>query len=517
MNGVGGDSTVYCDVPVAKATNETDEGDDPEDDEDEVVETKGQWRKMAEPVSQRDVPGIDAAFLAVDVEEGTEVVWNEVSVSKSKAKRDKEQLLKTLEQLTGVKHANIVKFYEFWYEPRESANTAPDRLVFITEYMTSGTLLQFLKKSKKNNKQISDKTWRRWCQQILAALCYLHELDIIHGNLTLDTIFIQHNGLVKIGSISPQNINKHVKTSVDSMSGRIHYIAPESGELVATITMVMRLFASYHIVVKMLCLELLGNGEHRTKVQVDEIDKALTNLNGPQKDFISMCLTQEASERPTAKQLLKSPILQEVYSLMLYAAQVWRNHNNKTLESLPGSSDDAVNRHSYPSSNELGDPQKVVAESYDLKGEKLNVIRAGEVQQVDLEKYIEEHQVDILYQDIISTLDKKHDNDSSQQPVQQLDDTQQPQFDPEIRPEIRRVTGGECEIKVEGNRKQIMIKLHFDKLERSVTSPLENNDTAAVLTESLVSCGLLNLGDHEKVVNWIEQKLRKDGYKEILT
>ena len=56
---------------------------------------------------------------------------------------------------------------------------------------------------------------------------------------------------------------------------------------------------------------------------------------------------------------------------------------------------------------------------------------------------------------------------------------------------------------------QITIKLHFDKLERSVTSPLENSkytlvtglvyrmvsltdDTAIVLTESLVSCGLLN-------------------------
>ena len=33
----------------------------------------------------------------------------------------------------------------------------------------------------------------------------------------------------------------------------------------------------------MLCLELLGNGEHRTKVQVDEIEKALANLNQPQK------------------------------------------------------------------------------------------------------------------------------------------------------------------------------------------------------------------------------------------
>lgn len=31
---------------------------------------------------------------------------------------------------------------------------------------------------------------------------YLHSCDppIIHGNLTCDTIFIQHNGLIKIGS-----------------------------------------------------------------------------------------------------------------------------------------------------------------------------------------------------------------------------------------------------------------------------------------------------------------------------
>jgi len=37
-------------MPVAKGTSEADEGDDPEDDEDEVVETKGQWQKIAERV-----------------------------------------------------------------------------------------------------------------------------------------------------------------------------------------------------------------------------------------------------------------------------------------------------------------------------------------------------------------------------------------------------------------------------------------------------------------------------------
>lgn len=69
--------------------------------------------------------------------------------------------------------------------------------------------------------------WKRWCTQILSALrwaqrlwrqvsplllrflsrswflrSYLHSCEpaIIHGNLTCDTIFIQHNGLIKIGS-----------------------------------------------------------------------------------------------------------------------------------------------------------------------------------------------------------------------------------------------------------------------------------------------------------------------------
>jgi len=43
--------------------------------------------------------------------------------------------------------------------------------------------------------------WKKWCTQILTALHYLHscEPQIVHGNLTCNTIFIQHNGLIKIG------------------------------------------------------------------------------------------------------------------------------------------------------------------------------------------------------------------------------------------------------------------------------------------------------------------------------
>ena len=49
---------------------------------------------------------------------------------------------------------------------------------------------------------------------------------IIHGNLTCDTIFIQHNGLVKIGSVAPDAIHKNVKTFRENIKN-FHFLAPE--------------------------------------------------------------------------------------------------------------------------------------------------------------------------------------------------------------------------------------------------------------------------------------------------
>ena len=38
-------------------------------------------------VTQRDVPGIDHAYLAMDTEDGVEVVWNEVQFSEKKSSK----------------------------------------------------------------------------------------------------------------------------------------------------------------------------------------------------------------------------------------------------------------------------------------------------------------------------------------------------------------------------------------------------------------------------------------------
>ena len=61
---------------TASVTVPESEGDESED-ESEILEESpcGRWLKRMEEVKYRDVPGIDCAYLAMDTEEGVEVVW----------------------------------------------------------------------------------------------------------------------------------------------------------------------------------------------------------------------------------------------------------------------------------------------------------------------------------------------------------------------------------------------------------------------------------------------------------
>ena len=51
-------------------------------------------------VMQRDVPGIDHSFLAMDTEEGVEVVWNEVQFSERKSFKSQEVLMNFCQKIS---------------------------------------------------------------------------------------------------------------------------------------------------------------------------------------------------------------------------------------------------------------------------------------------------------------------------------------------------------------------------------------------------------------------------------
>lgn len=97
-----------------------------------------------------------------------------------------EKIKEMFENLMQVEHPNIVKFHKYWLDMKEtqarvrsvllflflslpfikhtifsqcvfSFSTCGMQVIFITEYMSSGSLKQFLKKTKKNHKTMNVK------------------------------------------------------------------------------------------------------------------------------------------------------------------------------------------------------------------------------------------------------------------------------------------------------------------------------------------------------------------------
>uniref|UniRef100_A0A8C7ZSK0 Nuclear receptor binding protein 2b n=1 Tax=Oryzias sinensis TaxID=183150 RepID=A0A8C7ZSK0_9TELE len=273
-------------------------------------------------VSQGNVPGVESASLAMDTEEGVEVVWNEVLFSDKKVFKAQEKIKEMFENLMQVEHPNIVKFHKYWLDMKESQA----RVIFITEYMSSGSLKQFLKKTKKNHKTMNVKAWKRWCTQILSALSYLHSCDppIIHGNLTCDTIFIQHNGLIKIGSVWHRLFVNGKKISIRFSVISPHFLSPVSSPA-SEDDYSIDIFSFGICALEMAVLEIQANGD--AAVSKEAIVNAGQSLEDPlMREFTQSCLRQDPKHRPTAHDLLFHRVLFEVHSLKLLAAHCLINN-----------------------------------------------------------------------------------------------------------------------------------------------------------------------------------------------
>ena len=97
-------------------------------------------------VEQHDIPNLDNSYLAIDGEEGLEVVWNEIRYSERKSMQSNDtRLSRIFNRLVQLNHNNIVHIHKYWIDKENP------RLIFITEYMSGGTLRLFLKKTRSSN------------------------------------------------------------------------------------------------------------------------------------------------------------------------------------------------------------------------------------------------------------------------------------------------------------------------------------------------------------------------------
>ncbi|XP_063691116.1 nuclear receptor-binding protein-like isoform X11 [Bolinopsis microptera] len=319
------------------------EGSITSDEEDAYKEESpcGRWHRRN--VRLADVPGIDALYQAMDMEEGVEVVWNEITIACVPLEDDNlVKLCEKLIKLTKVEHPNLLKLYGSWYNKEQS------KVVFTTEYYSAGSLHTFIQRRFQVNKtRINETLWKRWCRQILSAVSYLHSKEITHGYVTADTVFIQHDGLIKLGSIVPSTIQDHIAACSRTHRQRHrHYCAPEYVQKmvhrrsssvdgkkssnskfnhsdVTQATKIQRPHSVDIYAFGILCLEILCDlSEHKITQEspvttLDDVKQAIASLEPHQQDLINLCMEYDGSKRPDAAYLLKLNILHEIPDLRI--------------------------------------------------------------------------------------------------------------------------------------------------------------------------------------------------------
>ncbi|XP_039747162.1 nuclear receptor-binding protein homolog [Pararge aegeria] len=477
-------------------------GEDSED-ESEILEESpcGRWLKRREEVEQRDVPGIDCAHLAMDTEEGVEVVWNEVQFSERKnfkAQEDKIQMV--FDNLTRLEHPNIVKFHRYW---TDTHNDKP-RVIFITEYMSCGSLKQFLKRTKRNVKRLPLQAWKRWCTQILSALSYLHGCvpPIVHGNLTCDTIFIQHNGLVKIGSVAPDAIHHHVKTCRENMRN-MHLVAPEYGSS-QMVTPAMDIYSFGMCALETAALEIQGNGDSGSHVTEDHIARTVESLEEPrQKDFIYRCINKDPAKRPTARELLFHPLLFEVHSLKLLAAHTLVNTSANISETI---------------TDEVCGSGGALA--WCARGGRRHELAGKDLPHAEkLEKFVEDVKYGIYP---LTAYGLARRAASPCERARASSESAPASPEPRARDlETRRVVNMMCSLmaappappapRAEPDPADLLMTILLrmdDKMNRQLTCAVTRRDSAHALAHELVQLGFIHEADREKICRLMEESLR---------
>lgn len=246
-------------------------------------------------------------YKAFDTHEAMEVAWNKLQVDRI----PHDQLSKVefeVDLLKRLDHKNIINLFAAW---RSTANKKKPSMDFVTELMSSGTLKEYLTRSR----VMKLKVIRRWCHNLLEAIAYLHEQDppVMHRDLKCDNIFINgHVGEVKIGDLGLSGVKQDA--IAQSVIGTPEFMAPELYE--EAYTEKVDIYAFGMCMLEMLTMEYpYSECENPAQIfrKVFSGERPLSFQRLPHsevKQVIAACLERE-KRRPSAAQLLQHPFFKD--------------------------------------------------------------------------------------------------------------------------------------------------------------------------------------------------------------
>jgi hypothetical protein len=320
------------------------DGEDAEDVNKVIEESpNGRWSKLDSEIFVQKLLDFDSAHLAIDTDKGYEIAWNEMRFNKQSSKNRfdsvqhlemiYEKLRSILNFLINLDHSNILKFYDFWFvnDSKEA------KLVVITEYSSAGSLKRILDSSKKSQTKIKSETFKRWLNQIINSIKFLHSknISIFQGNFNSETIFIQSSGVIKLTPILLslsgvcEFVNHSIRCAATSSKKNMDFIKLNDEITIKDLHAIGRLAYEIFTInfVKTQPQSPTGKGrliaqssfEILAGMKKDDEQNLILNYNMSclddelQKDFIVCCLS--ATNETTIDSIWFHPYINYVYSL----------------------------------------------------------------------------------------------------------------------------------------------------------------------------------------------------------
>ncbi|GBB83773.1 hypothetical protein RclHR1_10440006 [Rhizophagus clarus] len=261
-----------------------------------------------------------SVYLAVNLDTGDlmavkEIRFQDPSSLTTLYKSVKEEM-SVMEMLD---HPNIVSYY--------GIEVHRDKVYIFMEYCQGGSLASQLEHGRIEDEGVI----QYYVYQMLHGLGYLHENDIVHRDIKPDNILLDHNGVIKFVDFGAAKIlaknqktmgrttmAQKSKTNVHSLTGTPMYMAPEiitGGEKGRKGS--MDIWSLGCCVLEMATGRRPWSNLDNEWAVMYHVVTGHPPLPDPSQlselgmDFLKQCFIRSAQQRPSAKELLKHPWIED--------------------------------------------------------------------------------------------------------------------------------------------------------------------------------------------------------------
>ena len=221
-------------------------------------------------------------------------------------KQEKDDVINESTILSKLDHPNIIKFFEFFEstKPKQTFN-------IVTEYADGGDLSEKIKEQNKTPFKESDIL--DYFTQICLALKHIHEKKIIHRDLKSGNVFLMKSGLVKLGDFGIAKTFKNTMDKAKTMVGTPYYLSPEiiqgkpydNKSDIWSLGVLLYEMMTFKMPFEANTLPMLS-----MKIMRGNYTPPSSMYTKDLREIVSKCLLVDPSRRPSIREILKMPILQ---------------------------------------------------------------------------------------------------------------------------------------------------------------------------------------------------------------